>query len=259
MKNVNVFKHKFNISRLLKFSIPSIIMMFVLSMYQCIDSLFVSNFVSTNAIGVINIVYPFIFIGLGISLMLGTGGSALIGKALSEGNNDKTYSLFTFLIFVSLVFSIVTGIIGSIFIDKLVVFLGVTDIFFNMAKSYLQIHFFFIAFYYLQNIFQTLFITASKPKIGLITTVLAGVLIIVLDYLFIVVFIFGIEGAAFATGISYLIPSITTIVYFLLNKKSLIKFSKFKLDFKSLRKVIVNGSSEMLSKVANLVTTFLLN
>ena len=99
MENINIFEQKFNISRLIKFSIPSIIMMFVLSMYQCVDGLFVSNFVNTNAIGAINIVYPFIFIGLGISLMLGTGGSALIGKALGEGDKDKANSLFTFLIF----------------------------------------------------------------------------------------------------------------------------------------------------------------
>lgn len=259
MESINTFEQKFNISRLLKFSIPSIIMMFVLSMYQCVDGLFVSNFVNTNAIGAINIVYPFIFIGLGISLMLGTGGSALIGKALGESDKDKANSLFTFLIFVSLLFSVITGIIGTIFIDELVVFLGATDIYFDMAKTYLQTHFYFISFYYLQNIFQILFITASKPKIGLVTTVLAGVTNIVLDYLFIVVFKLGILGASIATGLSFLIPSITGIVYFLLNKKSLIRFSNFKIDLKSLWNVIVNGSSEMLANIANSVTTFLFN
>ena len=225
MESVNVFEQKFNISRLLKFSFPSIIMMFILSMYQCVDGLFVSNFVDTNGLGAINIVYPFIFIGLGVSLMLGSGGSALIGKALGEGRKERANSIFTFVVFVSVLFAILTGILGTLFIDELVIFLGADEVYFEMAKTYLQTHFFFIVFYYLQNIFQTLFITASKPKIGLITTILAGITNILLDYLFIVVFQLGILGAALATGLSYLIPAATGVIYFSLNKKALIKFS----------------------------------
>ena len=92
----NTFDRKFNFARLLKFSIPSMLMMMVLSMYQCIDGLFVSNFVDTNGLGAINIVYPFIFVGLGISLMIGTGGSALIGKCLGEQKRKEANSIFTF-------------------------------------------------------------------------------------------------------------------------------------------------------------------
>ena len=255
----NVFEQKFNTATLFKFSLPNIIMMFVLSMYQCVDGLFVSNFVDTNGLGAINIVYPFIFIGLGISLMLGSGGSALIGKALGESNKEKANSTFTFLTVVSLTISLFTGILGSIFIDEIVIFLGATDAYFEMGRQYLQIHFYFIAFYYLQNIFQTFFVTASKPKIGLITTIFAGITNIVLDYLFIVVLSYGIAGAALATGISYLIPTITGLIYFSFSKKSLIKFSKFKIDFKELWLTCVNGSSEMLSNLACSVTTFIYN
>lgn len=259
MENVNFFEQKFNIPRILKFSLPSIVMMFILSMYQCVDGLFVSNFVDTNGLGAINIVYPFIFIGLGVSLMLGSGASALIGKVLGEGSREKANSIFSFVIFVSIAFAVLTGFLGTVFIDELVIFLGADEVYFDMAKTYLQTHFYFIVFYYLQNIFQILFITSSKPKIGLITTVLAGVINIALDYLFIVVLEFGIVGAALATGISYLIPAITGIVYFLFSKKSLFKFSSFKIDFKTLWNVMVNGSSEMLSNIANSVTTFLFN
>ena len=255
----NVFEQKFNTAKLLKFSFPSIIMMLVLSMYQCVDGLFVSNYVDTNGLGAINIVYPFIFVGLGISLMLGSGGSALIGKALGEGKKENANSIFTFLIFVALTIAILTGIVGSVFIDEIVVFLGATDAYFDMGKQYLQIHFYFIVFYYLQNIFQTFFVTASKPKIGLVTTIFSGIVNIFLDYLFIAIFKFGIKGAALATGISYLIPTVTGLIYFSLNKNALLKFSKFEINLKELWHTCVNGSSEMLSNIACSVTTFIYN
>ena len=66
MKKSNAFDQKFNTIKLIRFSIPSIFMMLILSIYQCVDGLFVSNFVDTNGLGAINIVYPFIFLGLGI-------------------------------------------------------------------------------------------------------------------------------------------------------------------------------------------------
>ena len=164
MENVNFFEQKFNIPRLLKFSLPSIVMMFILSMYQCVDGLFVSNFVDTNGLGAINIVYPFIFIGLGVSLMLGSGASALIGKVLGEGSREKANSIFSFVIFVSIAFAVLTGFLGTVFIDELVIFLGADEVYFDMAKTYLQTHFYFIVFYYLQNIFQILFITSSNSN-----------------------------------------------------------------------------------------------
>ena len=259
MSEAHIFAQKFNIKKILKFSIPSMFMMVILSMYQTIDGLFVSNFVDINGLGAINIVYPFIFIGLGIALMIGSGGSALIGKFLGEGNTAKANSTFTFLVVFALSIAFLTGVLGSIFINQILLLLGATGNYYEIAKNYLQIHFFFICFYYLQNMFQLFYVTASKPKIGFITTLLAGVTNIVLDYLFIVIMHLGIEGAALATGISYLIPSITGLCYFSFNKKGILHFSKFNIKIKELWKTIVNGSSEMFSNLANAVTTFLFN
>jgi putative MATE family efflux protein len=228
-------------------------------MYQCVDGLFVSNFVDTNGLGAINIVYPFIFLGLGISLMIGTGGSALIGKALGEKNYKEANSIFTLIVVFALLISIVTGILGTIFIEDILLFLGATGNYYEMGKLYLQIHFYFIIFYYLQNMFQIFFVTAGRPKLGLVITLIGGITNIVLDYVLLVVFDFGIEGAAIATGISYIIPSLIGLYYFTFNKKSILKFSTFRIKMSTLRKTMVNGSSEMLSNIANSVTTFLFN
>lgn len=259
MTESNVFNQKFNISKLLKFSIPSILMMVVLSLYQCVDGLFVSNFVDPNGLGAINLVYPFIFLGLGISLMIGTGGSALIGKCLGENKRKEANSIFTLIVVFGLLLSFITFIFGNIFIDSILEFLGATGNYEEMGSKYLQIHLFFIGFYYLQNMFQIFFVTTGKPKLGLITTITGGITNIILDYLFIVKCGLGIEGAAIATGISYLIPTLAGIYCFIFDKTSILKFSKFEINIPKLWKTIVNGSSEMLSNLANSVTTFLFN
>lgn len=255
----NAFEQKFNTAKIIKFSIPSILMMVVLSLYQCADGLFVANFVDTNGLGAINIVYPFIFIGLGIALMIGTGGSAVIGKLLGEKKNDEANSIFTFLVIVSLCIAFLAGIFGMIFIDEILSFLGATGNYYEMGKTYLSIHFYFIGFYYLQNMFQIFFVTTGKPKLGFVTVLISGIANILLDYILLVLLNFGIEGAAIATGISYLIPSFVGLYCFALDKKSLLKFSKFSIKFSKLWETIVNGSSEMLSNIANSVTTFLFN
>lgn len=255
----NPFNQKFNIAKLVKFSMPSIFMMLILSLYQCVDGLFVSNCVDTNGIGAINIVYPYIFIGLGIALMIGTGGSALIGKALGEKKVKEANSIFTFIVLFSLFIAVLMGVLGTIFIEKILIFLGATGNYYEMGRSYLQIHFYFIGFYFLQNMFQIFFVTAGRPKFGFIITLLGGITNIVLDYLFLVVFNLGIEGAGIATGISFLIPSFSGIYCFAFSKKSLLKFSRFEINFSKLWKTITNGSSEMLSNIANSVTTFLFN
>ena len=131
----NTFEQKFNIAKLIKFSIPSIFMMLILALYQCVDGLFVSNFVDTNGLGAINIVYPVIFIGLGISLMIGTGGSALIGKSLGEKKIDEANSIFTLVVLFSVLVSVISGLLGTVFIDKLLVVLGATGDYYDMCKT----------------------------------------------------------------------------------------------------------------------------
>ena len=259
MDNNILFDQKFNILSLMKFSLPSIIVMLILSMYQFVDGFFVSNFIDTSALGAINIVYPVILIGSGISLMIGSCGSILIAKTLGEGNKEKANSIFSFLIFISILLAVFIGVVGTCFIDELVTFLGATDVYFEMAKSYLQIHFYFIVYFYLQNIFQILFVTASKPRIGLITMIIAGILNIILNYVFIVVLNLGTEGAALSSGISFLVPAVTGIMYFSISKNPLFRFSSFKFHFKILLDVILNSSSELLGNIANAITTLIFN
>ena len=165
----------------------------------------------------------------------------------------------TFIIIFSVTIAILSGLIGTIFIDKILELLGAVGNYYDMCKTYLQIHFIFIVFYYLQNMFQIFFVTTGRPKFGFIVTLCGGITNVILDYILLVLCDFGIEGAAIATGISYIIPSVIGLYCFIFSKKSLLHFSKFKICIPSLVKTITNGSSEMLTNIANSITTFLFN
>lgn len=245
--------------KLIKFALPSIIMMMFFSLYTIIDGLFVSNFVSTVALSAINIVFPVISLGLGISIMVASGGSAIIAKKMGEKKKEEAKEIFTFLVIVEILLALILSLFGNLFIDSFVRLLGATDAQFEMAKSYLRIYLIFVPFSFLQNAFQVFFVTAGKPKIGLSVITAAGCLNILLDYIFIVVMQIGIAGAALGTCISYLIPALGGLLYFSFQRKGMLYFKRFKMRWKIFGASCLNGSSEMMTNVATAVTTFLFN
>lgn len=255
----NSLNKNYNAWKLLKFAFPSIIMMVFFSMYTIIDGLFVSNFVGTTALGAINIVYPVIALGLGISIMIASGGSALIAKKMGEKKDDEARSLFSFLIFFEVIFALVLSVVGNLFINYIVEWLGSTEAQFEMAKIYLRIYLCFAPLAFLQSAFQVFFVTAGKPKLGLFVILCAGFLNILLDYIFIAVMGIGIAGAALGTALSYIAPSVIGLLYFAFNKKSTLHLKKFKFQWKELGKSCLNGSSEMMTNLATAVTTILFN
>jgi putative MATE family efflux protein len=249
----------FTFLSLLRFTIPNMVMMLFLSLYTIVDGIFVSQYVGTTALSAINMIFPVISIQMAIGIMLSTGASAIIAKQLGEGENEKAKNNFSFILLVILFIGIVVAVFGNLFIDQMVALLGASETQFELCKQYGKILFSFAPFFFVQVSFQTLFITAGKPTLGLMTTVFAGIANIVLDYLLIVKFGMGIEGAAIATGIGYSIPSIIGGIYFTIAKKSSLHFVKPRFDKSVLLHSCSNGSSEMVTHLATAVTTYLFN
>lgn len=256
---INQFSNKFNFNMIIKFTLPSIIMMMFFSLYTIIDGIFVSNYVGTIALGALNIIYPFQCLCIGLAIMVAAGGSAIVAKNLGENEMDKAKSLFTMFIFLEVIISIIVLVLGLIFQNKIIDLLGSSELQRPYALSYYRIYLSFLPFIFLQNAFQTLFVTAGKPKLGLFLIFIAGITNIVLDYIFLSVVHMSIEGAALGTVIACMIPSIVGMVYFTFNRKGILYFVKFKFDFKNIRNALINGSSEMVTNLANAITTFLFN
>lgn len=244
----------FTYKRLFKFTIFSIVMMIFNSIYSVVDGLFVSNFVGKTPFAAINLIFPFVFILVTLGFMLGTGGSAIVAKNLGEGNSKKANELFSLFIYVTIILGILMTLIGFIIIKPVAIALGATGQLLEDALIYGKILMFVVPFYMLQMEFQSFFVTAEKPQLGLIISIVSGVTNILLDVLFVAIFKFGLVGAALATGISQALGAIISLIYFFKDNTSLLRLSKTTLDLKSLAKACVNGSSELMSNVSmNLV------
>lgn len=190
--------------------------------------------------------------------MLATGGSAIVAKKMGSGNTEEARSNFTLIIITGIITGLAITVIGLLFLDKIVWGLGASEILFPYCRDYLAIQLIFVIGNIMQVLYQNLFVTAGKPTLGLILSVLAGLANIVFDYIFIVLLHMGIKGAALGTGIGYMIPTVIGTIFFLTGRSEL-HFCKPKMDAAVLLKSCSNGASEMVSQLSTAVTTFLFN
>ncbi len=254
----NPLAKNFNTLSLIKFAFPSMAMMLSMGLYTIVDTIFVARFIDINALSSINIICPIINMIVGLGTMLATGGSAIVAKKMGSGNVEEARSNFTLIILTGAMIGLGITIIGLLFIDEIIWGLGASEILFSYCKDYLTIQLIFVVGNIMQVLYQNLFVTAGKPSLGFVLSVLAGIANIVFDYIFIVVFQMGIKGAALGTSIGYLIPTLVGTVFFL-TPKSELYFCKPKMDCQVLLKSCSNGASEMVSQLSTAVTTFLFN
>lgn len=249
----------FTYRKLAKFVFPSVIMMVFTSIYGVVDGLFVSNYVGKVAFSAINIIMPFLMILGTIGFMLGAGGGAIVAQTLGEGDNKKANQYFSMLIYVAIVCGITLSLLGIIFLRPISVLLGATEEMLDDCVLYGVIILISLTAFMLQNIFQSLLVTAQKPQIGLFVTVAAGVTNMVLDFLFVGVFKWGIAGAAIATSLSQIVGGVIPLIYFIGKNTSLLKLTKPYFNGKILFKALTNGSSELMTNVSMSLVNILYN
>lgn len=254
----NPLSKNFTMRSLLQFALPTIVMMIFMGLYTIGDTIIISRFVNTNALSALNIVTPVINIIVGLGTMLATGGSAIVARKMGEGNEKRASQDFTLIVFAGVILGASVAILGSLFIDKIIWGLGASELLFPYCKQYLSILLLFVPASMLQVLFQNLIVTAGKPGFGMVLSMSAGAINVLLDYILVVPMDMGIAGAALGTGIGYLIPTVIGILFFTRSKRTL-RFQKPVLDFRVLWESGSNGISEMISQIATAVTTFLFN
>lgn len=254
----NPLAKSFHTVSLIKFAFPSMVMMLFMGLYTIVDTIFVARFVDTNALSSINIVCPVINIIVGLGTMLGTGGSAIVAKKMGSRKMDEARSNFTLIIITGIITGLIITVIGFLFLDEIIYGLGASEILFPYCKDYLMVQLVFVVGNIMQVLYQNLFVTAGKPTLGLILSILAGIANVVFDYVFIVLMQMGIKGAALGTGIGYMIQTLIGTIFFL-TRRSELHFCIPKMDTFVLLKSCSNGASEMVSQLSTAVTTFLFN
>lgn len=249
----------FTYKKILRFTLPSMIMMVFSSIYGVVDGFFVSNFAGELEFKAVNFIMPFLMLLGAIGFMFGSGGSALVSKVLGEGDKKKANEIFSLVTYVSIGCGIIIAIFGIIFLKPIASALGAGAMLDNCI-IYGTIILLAMPFFMLQMEFQSFFVTAEKPSTGLYVTIGAGCANMVFDALFIGVFKWGIAGAAVATALSQVIGGLVPIIYFLRkNNTSLLKLGTPVFDFKALLKVCTNGSSELMTNVSLSVIGILFN
>ncbi len=254
----NPLAESFNAVSLIRFAFPSMVMMLFMGLYTIVDTIFVARFVDTNALSSVNIVCPVINLIVGLGTMLATGGSAVVAKKMGHGHTEEARSNFTLIVLAGVMTGMLITAAGLLFLDEIIWGLGASEVLFPYCRDYLSIQLIFAAFNMMQVLYQNLFVTAGKPALGLALAVLAGIANIIFDYVFIVFMQMGIKGAAFGTGVGYMIPTMIGTLFFL-TKSSELHFCKPNMDVSVLLKSCSNGASEMVSQCSAAVTTFLFN
>lgn len=234
-------------------------MMVFTSIYSVVDGLFVSNYVGKDPYTALNLIWPLIM-GMGaLGFMMGSGGSAIVAKTLGEGKSEDARRYFSMVVYVTIIGSLLLSAIGLIFIRPISIALGSTEELLPYSMLYGRILLISLTFFMLQNVFQSFFATAEKPKLGLLIIVIAGVSNMILDYVFIVVFQWGLAGAAIATAVSQVIGGGIPLFYFLRHNSSLLRLVVTRFELRPLWKACTNGSSELMTNLSSSLVNILYN
>lgn len=249
----------FDYKRLIKLTMPSIVMLVVTSIYSVVDGFFISNFAGKVPFAAVNFIMPVLMIVGAVGFMMGTGGSALIAKTMGMRDREKANQLFSMVVYLSVVMGTVLAVLGILFLRPIASFLGAEDALLENAVRYGRIVLLATPAFILQFEFQCLFATANKPGLGLAITVAAGVTNAVLDALFVALLPWGLEGAAAATSLGQCVGGVLPVLYFSRKNDSLLRLGKWYFNARELFQVCLNGSSELLSNISASLVGILYN
>ncbi len=255
----NSLDRKISIGSLLKFAAPTIASTLLMEVYGIIDGLFVVHLIGTEALSAVNITFPIVLVIIAVGMMFGTGGSALVARQLGQKREEVARQNFTLITIVALIAGIFVSVLGLIFLDPLLFFLGANEQLYDYCYEYAHTCLFFLPLMLFTGTFSMFYITRGRAVLGLIFSSIGGITNIVLDYVFIAVFDMGLRGAALATGIGYALVGLIGFVYFSLNRRGSLYFVKPKWKAYVISKICINGSSEMVTNLSVCFVTILLN
>ena len=251
----------FNYGRLLRFALPSVGMMIFTSIYGVVDGFFVSNFAGKTPFAAVNLIFPLLMILSTVGFMFGTGGSAIVARTLGEQRKDQANRYFSLFVYVTFALGVLFAVLGILFLRPITIALGGEGQLLENAIHYGRIILLALPFNVLQVLFQTFFVTAEKPKLGLLVTVSAGVTNMVLDAVLVILLPeqWKLTGAAIATAMSQVVGGMLPLFYFFRKNDSLLRLGKTHFDGKAIWKASLNGSSEFMSNISMNIVGMLYN
>ena len=263
MENVNdnSFLCKEKISKLLfKFSVPCVISLLISALYNIVDQIFIGNselgFLGNAATGV---VFPFIVITQAFAWWIGDGCAAHL--SICQGRNDveKSHKSIGSGITLLFIISIVLMIVALLFKEPILKQFGAGEDTLGMASSYLTILCIFFPFFMLQNMLSPVIRSDGSPIYSMLCLAVGAIVNIILDPIFIFVFKWGIEGAAWATVIGQVVSFIISAIYFIKPKTFKMSLKSFIPDFKIFKEPAILGISSFITQIAIVAISLVCN
>ena len=267
MERIRLSEH-FTYKKLIQFVIPSVAMMVFISIYGIVDGFFVSNFAGAIPFAALNLIFPMIMILGSGGFMLGTGGNAVVSKALGEGDSERANRIFSMLVYATTLIGVILSIAGILLARPVAAYFASMEkemtmeeraILIEYCVIYARIILAALPMFMLQNVFQGFFVTAEKPRLGLYVTLAAGISNMVLDALFVVGFKGGLVGAAIATALSQCVGGALPLFYFFRKNDSLLRLGKTRFEGKVFAGICFNGLSELMTNIALSVVAIVYN
>ncbi len=249
----------FTYRKLLRFTLPSVVMMVFTSVYGVVDGFFVSNYVGKTSFAAVNLIMPFLLIFGAVGFMIGAGGSALVSMTLGQGKEKQANRIFSLLIYLIIAAGFVFTVLGIAVAEPVARFLGASDEMLPYCVTYGQVIMLALVPFMLQNVFQSFLVTAEKPGFGLVITVAAGCINMLLDWLFMAVLEWGILGAAAATALAQVVGGIIPLIYFIAPNKGKLRLGRTRIDKRVIIKTCSNGLSEFMTNVSLSLTSMIYN
>lgn len=259
MENNNNLEREITTGSLLKFALPTIIVMIFSTLYGMVDGVFVARLIGTDALSSVNIVMPLITIATSLGMMFATGGSAIAAKLIGEKKEKEARETFSLMVAVTFISGIAIAVLGIVFIKPLLTFLGATEDIYQYCHDYAFCIFLLFPVSMASIVFQVFFITAGKSTLGMVANIMSGIANVILDYVFIKYFEWGTAGAALATSMGFAITTVMGVIYFTASRKGVLYLTKPKMNGKVLFHSCTNGISEMVSNLSQSVTLILYN
>ena len=248
----NLFK------QFLRYLGPSVVAMWVFSLYTIVDGIFVSKGVGELALASVNISMPFINFVFALSVLFSTGASTIISMYLGKKDLEKANEAFSLNLFTIICLSIIITVSSILGLDYLAKILGATPDTIGYVKDYLFIISLFNIFFIVSYSLEVIVKADGFPLLATIGVIISAVTNIALDYIFVIKLGYGVKGAAFATGLAQVFSTLFFLSHFL-RKKSTLRFARFKFSFDTIKRIISLGFPDCTSELSVGIVTILFN
>ena len=259
MEQEKELSQEFTFWSLLKFVAPSIFTFVFIGVYQMVDGLFIERYVGELAVSAVNLYYPIISLFIAVGIMIDTGGNAVIVRKVGEGRRKEAGQTFSRVISFTVLCGIVFTAICLVFAEPIMRLCGATEGNIAYLRPYYMTLSTFSLTILLQSELGILIIGEGKTVTAAVVIMIGGVLNCVLDYVFMAKLHMGIRGGAIATVIGYCSTIVYAVWFYVIARRSSYHLELAKPDMKEIGAICFNGSSDMISNLAEGITVLFMN